>query len=309
LSVDPLYKKYPELTTYQFASNTPICAIDLDGLEASLSIESGVYFIKLDNVNISFVIRKSSEYFTTAVAGKDCPETQDYSINTQMYSAGTFSSYATARNPQPVDGYTSQGYNVEKGKIISGRSSPQTFYFAQSANSCKWSCGQGDVPADSYIGFGGGTPIFLNGMKYGETNIYIPGAPANLPTTGAVATENLKYLSQKSNGVYKAQNKKDLGKTILGYNSTKSQWIIVSQKSGTSGLTLDEIRDKLIGMGYDQILGFDGSTSSTLAQDKTLLVSPANYKNATMITGVTLSTPQQSAKPKPQEKKKRRKKH
>jgi RHS repeat-associated protein len=34
LSVDPLTEKYPELTTYQFASNTPIQAIDLDGLEA-----------------------------------------------------------------------------------------------------------------------------------------------------------------------------------------------------------------------------------------------------------------------------------
>jgi len=34
LSVDPLTRKYPELTPYQFASNTPIRAIDLDGLEA-----------------------------------------------------------------------------------------------------------------------------------------------------------------------------------------------------------------------------------------------------------------------------------
>ncbi|WP_343522276.1 RHS repeat-associated core domain-containing protein [Pedobacter sp.] len=35
LSVDPLQKQYPELTPYQFASNTPIQAIDLDGLEAA----------------------------------------------------------------------------------------------------------------------------------------------------------------------------------------------------------------------------------------------------------------------------------
>ncbi len=34
LSVDPITKKFPELTPYQFASNTPIRAIDLDGLEA-----------------------------------------------------------------------------------------------------------------------------------------------------------------------------------------------------------------------------------------------------------------------------------
>ena len=34
LSVDPLARSYPMLTPYQFASNSPIVAIDLDGLEA-----------------------------------------------------------------------------------------------------------------------------------------------------------------------------------------------------------------------------------------------------------------------------------
>jgi len=34
LSVDPLTSEYPELTPYQFASNTPILNIDLDGLES-----------------------------------------------------------------------------------------------------------------------------------------------------------------------------------------------------------------------------------------------------------------------------------
>jgi len=34
MSTDPLFKKYPELSTYQFASNRPIEAIDLDGKEA-----------------------------------------------------------------------------------------------------------------------------------------------------------------------------------------------------------------------------------------------------------------------------------
>ena len=34
MSVDPLTKSYPMLTPYQFASNTPIAAIDLDGLES-----------------------------------------------------------------------------------------------------------------------------------------------------------------------------------------------------------------------------------------------------------------------------------
>jgi RHS repeat-associated protein len=36
ISVDPLTPEYPELTPYQFASNTPISAIDLDGGEAKV---------------------------------------------------------------------------------------------------------------------------------------------------------------------------------------------------------------------------------------------------------------------------------
>jgi len=37
ISVDPLTKKFPMLTPFQFASNTPIWATDLDGLEAYYS--------------------------------------------------------------------------------------------------------------------------------------------------------------------------------------------------------------------------------------------------------------------------------
>ncbi|MHA4894145.1 RHS repeat domain-containing protein [Pedobacter sp. PWIIR3] len=35
LSVDPISRNYPELTPYQFASNSPLQAVDLDGLEAA----------------------------------------------------------------------------------------------------------------------------------------------------------------------------------------------------------------------------------------------------------------------------------
>jgi RHS repeat-associated protein len=38
LSVDPISDEYPMLTLYQFASNTPVSAIDIDGLEAQVAI-------------------------------------------------------------------------------------------------------------------------------------------------------------------------------------------------------------------------------------------------------------------------------
>ncbi|MBI3138213.1 MAG: hypothetical protein HYZ15_06485 [Sphingobacteriales bacterium] len=45
LSVDPIFKSYPMLTPYQFASNVPIWCIDLDGGESKTATEYLVDFI------------------------------------------------------------------------------------------------------------------------------------------------------------------------------------------------------------------------------------------------------------------------
>ncbi|WP_295121516.1 RHS repeat-associated core domain-containing protein [uncultured Chitinophaga sp.] len=45
LSVDPITNHYPELTPYQFASNTPLQGIDLDGMEL-LKVNSSAYRMK-----------------------------------------------------------------------------------------------------------------------------------------------------------------------------------------------------------------------------------------------------------------------
>ena len=53
------------------------------------------------------------------------------------------------------------------------------------------------------------------------------------------------------------------------------------------------MRDKLIKEEWDQIIAFDGSSSATLVKDNQTLTKPANYKNNTTPSGVTLSVPQQ----------------
>ncbi len=63
LSVDPLQKEYPELTPYQFASNTPIQAIDLDGLEmvhCSLTVTNGKPVLKV--LGVDFVDITGSQW-------------------------------------------------------------------------------------------------------------------------------------------------------------------------------------------------------------------------------------------------------
>ncbi len=56
MSLDPLEKKYPELTPYQFASNTPIQAIDIDGLE-----QGAVRNLNLANRNGVQIVMKVTE--------------------------------------------------------------------------------------------------------------------------------------------------------------------------------------------------------------------------------------------------------
>ena len=54
LSVDPLTKKYPELTPFQFSSNRPIDGIDLDGKEWS---QKTTIDTKTKTITTEFTIR------------------------------------------------------------------------------------------------------------------------------------------------------------------------------------------------------------------------------------------------------------
>jgi RHS repeat-associated protein len=79
LSIDPLYQKYPFYTPYQFASNTPISAIDIDGLEAN----------KLWNA-VEWIGEKTMEYVVdpmieTGKAGANLAST----FGTGVYNAAT----------------------------------------------------------------------------------------------------------------------------------------------------------------------------------------------------------------------------
>jgi hypothetical protein len=76
LSVDPFTKKYPELTPYQYASNTPIQAIDLDGLELFLINGYDGYSNRTKDANKSdelaqmksYWINKNPQYIEQAIS-------------------------------------------------------------------------------------------------------------------------------------------------------------------------------------------------------------------------------------------------
>jgi RHS repeat-associated protein len=72
LSVDPLTKDYPWYTPYQFAGNTPIQAIDLDGLEEMKVFDilddkgAVIKTVKYTDIESSFWSRKTKGYYITS---------------------------------------------------------------------------------------------------------------------------------------------------------------------------------------------------------------------------------------------------
>jgi RHS repeat-associated protein len=60
IGVDPITAQYPELTPYQFASNTPIQAVDLDGLEQYYAAD-GEYLGRVGKSSIVRVLNKTKD--------------------------------------------------------------------------------------------------------------------------------------------------------------------------------------------------------------------------------------------------------
>ena len=69
LSTDPLTKNYPMLTPYQFASNSPIANIDLDGLESYYTADGRILGNGPDKGNTEIRIANA---YTTTTTTVDC---------------------------------------------------------------------------------------------------------------------------------------------------------------------------------------------------------------------------------------------
>ena len=106
LSVDPLTKNYPELTPYQFASNTPVQAIDLDGLEMYFATDGNLLGKFGDNTSIRIISNKETAQNIKAdvnaklnSAPKDYPS---YKLSMQVLNESLRQIDVTRKSDQPL---------------------------------------------------------------------------------------------------------------------------------------------------------------------------------------------------------------
>jgi len=109
MSVDPLQGKYPELTPYQFASNRPIEAIDLDGLEAASTKayfkkkRYGVDALKIQRVDAGYG-NVQTQLFSLQAHGssQEFTKFKDEFLNTpQKITTNKYASYAADKKQDP----------------------------------------------------------------------------------------------------------------------------------------------------------------------------------------------------------------
>jgi hypothetical protein len=205
-------------------------------------------------------------------------------------------------NPIDATNTTPLGRVILNGVTVAGTSAPQDFYLAfdQSAAfdhsdlTLVASSGKGDPPSTkNTVAFGGLGPIIIGGLPYGTSNLYASGAPKEAPQTGEPPAAAKKFLTRRSSAKYSAFMARDkstsgtLGKTCVGIN--EKNVIIYVQENGTSGMTLDQIRDEFIGHKCKHAVFFDGSDSSMLATGGGIVVGQGEDKDETCTVGVSFS--------------------
>ena len=153
-----------------------------------------------------------------------------------------------------------------------------------------WTFGSGDPSGTGTLSaIGGAGPLIINGLKYGDGNLYKTGASANAPTTGAPAAADAPLLIQRNNENFKnfqSQGSRR-GKTVIAYSAAFGKVLVVHQPEGArTGIDLGDLRDKLADVGVDSAVFLDGGDSAMLCVNRIWHTSPASRKSHTNIVDV-----------------------
>ncbi len=252
-----------------------------------------LYMVMAGQSRMSIILRTADELFTTFVDREARRLGVDVVVNGNYYDVNrvglAFAVLQTTAGPGSRT--TPEGRLVQNQQIIGGISRPNHFYFAESVGpEYGWTFGFGDPPTDGQASAMGGVgPMIINGLKYGDGNVYQPGTPPGAPTTGDPPPGLASNLIQRNNATFKSFNDMGArrGKTVIAYSSSDDKLVLVHQpENASTGITLEALRDKLAAIGVDNAVFLDGGNSAMLMANFNWYTRPGDNKNRTNTIGV-----------------------
>jgi hypothetical protein len=241
---------------------------------------------------MSILLRTADELFTDFVDREAKARGLDVVVNGNYYDVTMtgkgFAFFGTTAGKG--DRTTPLGQLIQNQAFIGGTSRPNHFYVSQTVGPLHdYDFGFGDAPVTGTgAAIGGVGPMIIKGLKYGDGNVYMPGTAPGAPTTGDPGA-NAGNLIQRNNETFKDFNSMGprRGKTVIAYSSSADKVVVVHQPEGAAtGITLEDLRDKLIDVGADNAIFLDGGNSALLFANFLWYTKPGDNKNTTNTIGV-----------------------
>lgn len=245
------------------------------------------------------VLRRGKEFFSDTVRKESSRLKLPIVINANFYDLAKSAFVTVFSRHIPIDASetTIQGLIVKDKRAIAGTSRPSDFYITYDKEKLKkgnlaaaFTSGKGDPPASVSAAFGGLGPLIINGLPYGERNLYSPGTDPAAPAVGDPGGKFADKLIQRSSAKYTAFSARDydegyqLGKTCLGVSNEKIY--IVVQGEGSDGRSIGGIRDYFISKKCRHAVFFDGSDSAMLYMNGEFKIQQGENKDETCIVGI-----------------------
>jgi len=249
------------------------------------------------------VIRRTAEeLFSTTVTREVAARNLRVAINGNMFDVSTSgkADIFVGHDPVPAGETSPIGRVIVGGTPVAGSSQPDRFHLSFNSawapvplrSSVAYRFGPGDPPVGTggaQVALGGLGPIIIDGLRFGAGNLYRTGVPAGAPVTGPVSAVHLPFLIQKNNNHYVAFQGRgaSVGKVVVAINRTQDLLLVLVQsQGGSSGMTLDTLRDKLIAVGCSDAVFGDGSDSVMLVAGGTTLIAQGEDKEEATTIGL-----------------------
>jgi hypothetical protein len=255
-----------------------------------------LYVVLDDRAMMKVVLRTAQELFHTTVERERLSRQFAVVVNANFYDVSNLGllSALTGSGPIAASATTPVGRLVERMSFIGGRPAPDLFYLDNAAGPLYgYSFGFGDPPSTGVLAAVGGLgPLIIGGLRYGVGNLYKPGTPSSAPATGAPPAQFAGALVQRNNNTYVSAAAKGprTGKAVIARSSGEGKLIILVQPhAAPTGISHDNLRDKLFALGVDDAVFLDGSDSVMLMVDGVWLVRQAARKDQTNTIGIGFS--------------------